>query len=92
MRKLTVKYFKQKEKRIRDAMRFFLRSSPKSPDITKIRQKIILVCKALVKVIAHKELQISRGEYSYMNELDTLCRRLIEKYENETEDGVGDVR
>jgi hypothetical protein len=69
-------------------MIFFIKSSPKKPELAKIKHKIILVCRALIKVIAHKELQSARQEYSYMNELDAVCKRLIEKYENETEDGV----
>jgi len=41
-------------------------------------------------VIAHKELQSARPEYSYLNELEAMCKRLIDKYENDTEDGVGE--
>ena len=72
---------KQKEKRIRDAMKFFLRASPKKEEISGIRLKVILVCKALIKVVAHTELQSVRAEYSYFNELDQICRRLIDKFE-----------
>jgi hypothetical protein len=53
VRKKTIKYFKQKEKRIREAMKFFLRASPKKDEIFNIRIKVILVCKALIKVVAH---------------------------------------
>ncbi len=91
VRKLTIKYMKQKEKRIRDAMRFFLRASPKHQEIASIRMKVILVCKALIKVVAHTELQSVRLEYAYLNELDQICHRLIEKFEKNTEDGVDEA-
>lgn len=88
VRKLSLKYMKQKEKRIRDAMKFFLRASPKKEDIAGIRLKVILVCKALIKVVAHSELQSVRAEYTYLNDLDLICHRLIDKFEKMTEDGV----
>ena len=90
VRKLSLKYMKQKEKRIRDAMKFFLRASPKKEDIAGIRLKVILVCKALIKVVAHSELQSVRAEYTYLNDLDLICHRLIDKFEKMTEDGVED--
>lgn len=88
MKKLSLKYLKQKEKRIRDAMKFFLRASPSQPDIASIRLKVILVCKALIKVVGHAELLQMRPEYPYLNELDAICNRMIVKFENNTEDGV----
>ncbi|TNV73674.1 hypothetical protein FGO68_gene3767 [Halteria grandinella] len=89
--KLTIKYLKQKEKRIKEGMRYFLSVSPKQPDISVIIHKIILVCKAIIKVISHKHLQHLRQEYSYMNVLEQVCKRLIEKFEKQTEDGVGEI-
>jgi hypothetical protein len=68
--KLTIKYLKQKEKRLKEGMRYFLNISPKEPEMVKITHKVVLVCKALMKVISHKDLQASRNDYSYMNELD----------------------
>lgn len=88
--KSTVKYLRQKERRIKDGMRYFLRVSPKHHDIKAINHKIILVCKALIKVVSHKYLQHLRSEYAYMNDLEVVCKRLIEKFEQETDDGVGE--
>lgn len=42
----------------------------------------------MIKVVAHKDIISARAEYHYLNELDVLCKRLIEKYEKGTEDGV----
>jgi hypothetical protein len=56
VQKLTIKYLKQKEKRIKEGMRYFLSVSPHQDDISPIKTKIILVCKALIKVVSHKEL------------------------------------
>jgi hypothetical protein len=50
--------------------------------------KVILVCRALIKVFAHKDLASIKPEYPYITELDLICKRLIEKYEKNTEDGV----
>ena len=56
-----------------------------------IKPKIILVCKALVKVIGHAELVPVRETYQYLNDLDVLCIRMIAKYTHDTEDGVGEL-
>lgn len=89
--KLTIKYLKQKEKRLKEGMRYFLSVSPRQPDIAEISHKIQLVCKALIKVVSHKQLQHLRTEYAYMNELEAVCKRLIDKFEHGTEDGVGEA-
>ncbi len=52
-------------------MSLFLKSSPKTnQEIQKISPKVVLVCRALVKVIAHKELVSVKSEYPYLGELD----------------------
>jgi|LauGreDrversion4_2_1035121.scaffolds.fasta_scaffold257610_1 hypothetical protein len=51
----------------------------------------MLVCRALIKVIGHKELLVLRNDYSYLNDLEKITARILHKYENKTEDGVGEM-
>ncbi len=41
----------------------------------------MLVCKAILKVIAHKEITAMRGEYPYLEDLEKVTNRVLVKYE-----------
>lgn len=51
----------------------------------------MLVCRALIKVIGHKELLVLRNDYSYLSDLEKITARILHKYENKSEDGVGEM-